>query len=79
MERKTDGANEYEHIALVQAHAGSGEGEQVQARCSKQALIQVNLEMECFNSAYDMKGTSTTDKPVMKPALDVVVYRRPAV
>jgi hypothetical protein len=46
---------------------------------ASKALIQVNLEMECFNSAYDMKGTSTTDKPVMKPALDVVVYRRPAV
>ena len=33
----------------------------------------------CFNKIIENKGTKTTFNPVIKPALDEVVYKRPIV
>ncbi|MNJ66749.1 hypothetical protein D3C77_628490 [compost metagenome] len=40
---------------------------------ASKALIQVNPDSLCLNSTTDRNGTSTTDRPVIKPAFEVVV------
>ena len=46
---------------------------------AKNAPIIAYAEGTCFSKTTENNGTNTTDNPVIKPALEAVVYCRPIV